>query len=584
MIDGAGPFRILRSIIVPQSVAAIMAVTPVPLLLRLERLLRPAAVPRQQARAAAAVDRDPAVQRAVRVPADADPGVRADDDGRADRRLPARPAGVHARRRGHRGRQVSATDVDAEAAQPAPRRHRGGLARDPGRRLAARPSACRARTSAAPRVDLPMIDDGEWAGRPDRRPRHREHRADRTAATSRAGTSRSAGTASSRSPPTGSPCSSGGRTARRGDRPVRAPPGRRRLPAWGWDLPVGGGTYHALFPRAWQTFEPEALGRPARRRAAVAGHRRRPRAERAAGRGVRVVGREPGARPADGRAPAHLGRPARRPGRRHRRPAGRTTRSSATDDGVIAASASAMRRRGAPDRRCAARWPSPPWPATAWTLTARARVRSRSPTPSCGRTSPPTAGSTRRPPAVPRPPTAGPAGAAVAATTIARARRAAVGPVRARLGPADRRVRRRAGAGGSATRGLGPDRAAGAGTWRAHALAEAPAWRAAIEALAGADPRRPGSTRLVPGGAVQRAVLPRRRRDVLGGRRGRRPRARAGRPGRFALLECLDYPFYDTVDVDFYASFAMLELFPELERRGHPRPARDDPRRRPDAS
>jgi non-lysosomal glucosylceramidase len=26
------------------------------------------------------------------------------------------------------------------------------------------------------------------------------------------------------------------------------------LPAWGWQLPVGGGTYHALFPRAWQTF------------------------------------------------------------------------------------------------------------------------------------------------------------------------------------------------------------------------------------------------------------------------------------------------------------------------------------------
>ena len=32
------------------------------------------------------------------------------------------------------------------------------------------------------------------------------------------------------------------------------------LPAWGWGLPVGGGTYHALFPRAWQTFEPEVLG------------------------------------------------------------------------------------------------------------------------------------------------------------------------------------------------------------------------------------------------------------------------------------------------------------------------------------
>ena len=38
--------------------------------------------------------------------------------------------------------------------------------------------------------------------------------------------------------------------------------------------------------------------------------------------------------------------------------------------------------------------------------------------------------------------------------------------------------------------------------------------------------------------------------------------------GRFALLECVDYPFYDTVDVDFYASFALLEVFPELELRG----------------
>jgi non-lysosomal glucosylceramidase len=38
--------------------------------------------------------------------------------------------------------------------------------------------------------------------------------------------------------------------------------------------------------------------------------------------------------------------------------------------------------------------------------------------------------------------------------------------------------------------------------------------------------------------------------------------------GRFAMLECVDYPFYDTVDVDFYASFALLELFPQLELRG----------------
>ena len=28
------------------------------------------------------------------------------------------------------------------------------------------------------------------------------------------------------------------------------------LPEWGWTLPEGGGTYHALFPRAWQAFDP----------------------------------------------------------------------------------------------------------------------------------------------------------------------------------------------------------------------------------------------------------------------------------------------------------------------------------------
>ena len=50
MIDGASPFRILRSVILPLSVPAIVAVTPVPLLLRLERLLRPAPLPRRPSR------------------------------------------------------------------------------------------------------------------------------------------------------------------------------------------------------------------------------------------------------------------------------------------------------------------------------------------------------------------------------------------------------------------------------------------------------------------------------------------------------------------------------------------------------
>jgi non-lysosomal glucosylceramidase len=38
-------------------------------------------------------------------------------------------------------------------------------------------------------------------------------------------------------------------------------------------------------------------------------------------------------------------------------------------------------------------------------------------------------------------------------------------------------------------------------------------------------------------------------------------------PGRFAILECLDYQFYNTVDVNFYASWALLMLWPQLERR-----------------
>jgi non-lysosomal glucosylceramidase len=43
----------------------------------------------------------------------------------------------------------------------------------------------------------------------------------------------------------------------------------------------------------------------------------------------------------------------------------------------------------------------------------------------------------------------------------------------------------------------------------------------------------------------------------------------AGRaePGPFALLECFDYPFYNTLDVYFYASFALVLLWPDLARR-----------------
>jgi non-lysosomal glucosylceramidase len=37
--------------------------------------------------------------------------------------------------------------------------------------------------------------------------------------------------------------------------------------------------------------------------------------------------------------------------------------------------------------------------------------------------------------------------------------------------------------------------------------------------------------------------------------------------GRFAVLECYDYPFYSTLDVRFYSSWALLLLWPELEKQ-----------------
>ncbi|MDX2162501.1 MAG: non-lysosomal glucosylceramidase [bacterium] len=37
--------------------------------------------------------------------------------------------------------------------------------------------------------------------------------------------------------------------------------------------------------------------------------------------------------------------------------------------------------------------------------------------------------------------------------------------------------------------------------------------------------------------------------------------------GHFLYLECFDYLHYATADVDFYASYALLELFPEIEKR-----------------
>jgi non-lysosomal glucosylceramidase len=101
-----------------------------------------------------------------------------------------------------------------------------------------------------------------------------------------------------------------------------------------------------------------------------------------------------------------------------------------------------------------------------------------------------------------------------------------------------------------------------------HALKKADEWRAAIErwqAPVLADSARPDWYKaalfnelyyLVDGGSFWEAG------EVDG------PEPEPDDPGRFALMESFDYPFYDSVDVDFYASAAILELFPALERRG----------------
>jgi non-lysosomal glucosylceramidase len=101
-----------------------------------------------------------------------------------------------------------------------------------------------------------------------------------------------------------------------------------------------------------------------------------------------------------------------------------------------------------------------------------------------------------------------------------------------------------------------------------HALEHSAAWRTAIEAWQAPildDPERPGWYRaalfnelyfLVDGGTFWEA-------GEVGA-----PEPAGDDVGRFALIECIDYPFYDTVDVDFYASFAILENFPGLEGRG----------------
>lgn len=331
------------------------------------------------------------------------------------------------------------------------------------------------------------------------------------------------------------------------------------LPRWGWSLPEGAGTYHALFPRAWQTFEPDVLG-------------------------VRVTGEQLSPVIAGDLVASAL--PVgvfewwvENPGP-HRLTVGLmfTWQDPSADPAEPAPSGACHETIDFPDVGGAVLHAPADGPsglrgtfalaasrATGVTITVRSRFDARSDADlwadfaQDGRLEP----SDDR-----RPSVDGEAiGAAVAATV--------------ELAPGERRSVRFALAWDMPVVEFG----AGRRWWKrytrewgrtgerafeiaAHALDRAPAWREAIEAwqrpILDADDRPDWYKAalfnelyfLVDGGTFWEAG------EVDG------PEPEPDDPGRFALLECLDYPFYDTVDVDFYASFAVLQLFPELEARG----------------
>jgi non-lysosomal glucosylceramidase len=409
-----------------------------------------------------------------------------------------------------------------------------------------------------PRVETPMIDDGEWAGIPigglgtgsigrtfrgDFARWHLDvgrHRFEPVAADGFALY-------------VGRPNGTWSATVLSAYRPPGA------LPDWGWDLPVGGGTYHALFPRAWQTFEPDVTG------VRLVGEQLSPVIAGDLENSALPVGvfewwvENPTAEPLTVGILATWADPPGGPeedvpGRRHEAVRASDSAGVVFEDPGDAASTAL---RGTLALAVA---------AEGWDVSIRTRFDPVADTElwadfvADGRLE-------QASPVRAEPPTAGPAGAALAVTTT--------------LAPGERRSVRFAlawdlpmvefGAGRRwwkrYTRdwGRSGDRA-----WdmARHALAETPAWRAAIEAWQRPildDPVRPDWYRaalfnelyfLVDGGTFWEA-------GEVGG-----PLPDRHDLGRFALLECVDYPFYDTVDVDFYASFALLELYPELEQRG----------------
>ncbi len=331
------------------------------------------------------------------------------------------------------------------------------------------------------------------------------------------------------------------------------------LPTWGWSLAEGAGTYHALFPRAWQTFEPDVLGvrvTGEQLSPVIAGDLvasalpvgvfewwvENPGPDRLTV-GLMLTWQDPSANPAEP-APS---------GAWHE-----TIEFPDVGGAVLHAPADGPSGLRGTFALAASRAPGV-------TITVRSRFDARSDADLWADF----ARDGRLDPADDRRPSLeGEAiGAAVAATV--------------ELAPGERRSVRFALSWDMPVVEFG----AGRRWWKrytrewgrtgerafeiaAQALERAPFWRAAIEAwqrpILDADDRPDWYKAalfnelyfLVDGGTFWEAG------EVDG------PEPDPDDPGRFALLECLDYRFYDTVDVDFYASFAVLQLFPELEARG----------------
>ncbi len=336
------------------------------------------------------------------------------------------------------------------------------------------------------------------------------------------------------------------------------------LPAWGFDLPVGSGTYHALYPRAWQAFEPEALG------------------------GLRLTSEQlspviagdlvRSALPT-GTFEFRLENPGTEPLTVGIMGSWANPLSARVTDGPVAgpwqevvaggeALGIAFHDAGDGPPGLRGTFALAAAAADGVELTARSRFDARFDRELWADFADDGRLTTGDPEADRRPALAGEAlGGAVCATlTLApgevRSVRFAVAwdlPVTAFGGGRCWWKRYTREWGRSGERALDIAR---------HALAETPAWREAIEAWQAPvvdDASLPGWYRaalfnelyfMVDGGTFWEA-------GEVGG-----PDPDPDDPGRFALLECLDYPFYDTVDVDFYASAAVVELWPQLERRG----------------